>query len=392
MTWDNALPTTLPPCWLALTAVPCCLQAVAWQLRLQDLHLLSAGQPRHVLVVHTLLQAVGWELRPGELGVPPPAAEPADAAAHAAGPPGGGDCPAAHDLQHRWVQEGALTSGVGRVEGVSLLQPGSAAVRACGQLFWRNVQLPTTSFLAQPAPKPTHLPLDAGVTIAATGSKDRTVRLWGLAPLLPSPVQKPGIATLRGHGAPITCLAMAGGGLDGSSSSGGGGGGGIAASGSWLLSGSLDARVKQWDAFHGSCVGTAKCGMPIAACQPLVAAPELQPHALLVSGGTQVQLLDLRCLRPVAGVAVPAERGEAVHCFCQWGWDLAVGSSDGARVFDMRQLPSLGSSSAAAASGVAAAGMGRAAAPERLRLVGHARPVSEEGLAWQAGRGRGAAH
>lgn len=212
------------------------------------------------------------------------------------------------------------------------------------------------------------------------------MRLWGLAPLLPSPVHKPGIATLRGHGAPITCLAMAAGSLDGSSSSSSG----IAASGSWLLSGSLDARVKQWDAFHGSCVGTAKCGMPIAACQPLVAAPELQPHALLVSGGTQVQLLDLRCLRPVAGIAVPADRGEAVHCFCSWGWDLAVGSSDGARVFDMRQLPPLGSSSAAAAGGAAAAGVWRAAAPERLRLVGHARPVSEEGR--QAGRGRGAAH
>ncbi len=218
----------------------------------------------------------------------------------------------------------------------------------------------------------------AGVTIAATGSKDRTVRLWGLAPLVPSPVQKPGIATLRGHGAPITCLAMAGGSLDGSepSSSSASSSSSSATSGSWLLSGSLDARVKQWDAFHGSCVGTAKCGMPIAACQPVTAAPELQPHTLLVSGGTQVQLLDLRCLRPVAGVAVPAERGEAVHCFSQWGWDLAVGSSDGARVFDMRQLPSLGSSSSSiAAAGGVTAGPGRAAS-ERLRLVGHARPVS----------------
>ncbi|PSC67584.1 transcription factor TFIID complex subunit Taf5-like isoform B [Micractinium conductrix] len=36
-----------------------------------------------------------------------------------------------------------------------------------------------------------------GVTIAATGSKDRVVRLWGLAPLMPSPVHKPQIATLR---------------------------------------------------------------------------------------------------------------------------------------------------------------------------------------------------
>ena len=240
---------------------------------------------------------------------------------------------------------------------------------------------------AQPAALLGFLPLTAGVTIAATGSKDRTVRLWGLAPLVPSPVQKPGIATLRGHGAPITCLAIAGGSLDdsssssssGSSSRGSSSGSGNPASGSWLLSGSLDARVKQWDAFHGSCIGTAKCSMPVAACQPAAAAPELQPHTLLVSGGTQVQLLDLRCLRPVAGVAVPAERGEAVHCFCQWGWDLAVGSSDGARVFDIRQLHPLGSSGGAAAGSVAApAGAGRGA-PERLRIVGHARPVSGRG-------------
>ena len=39
--------------------------------------------------------------------------------------------------------------------------------------------------------------LSPGVTIAATGSKDRVVRLWGLAPLMPSPVHKPQIATLR---------------------------------------------------------------------------------------------------------------------------------------------------------------------------------------------------
>ena len=33
-----------------------------------------------------------------------------------------------------------------------------------------------------------------GATMAATAAKDRTVRLWGLAPL-------------RGHGAPVSCLA-----------------------------------------------------------------------------------------------------------------------------------------------------------------------------------------
>ena len=231
---------------------------------------------------------------------------------------------------------------------------------------------PAQPFLAPlpPAPCPA-----AGVTIAATGSKDRTVRLWGLAPLVPSPVQKPGIATLRGHGAPVTCLAVAGGSMDGSECAGSSssGSGGSGAGSGWLLSGSLDGRVKLWDPFHGTCVGTAKCAVPIAACQAAAAAPELQPHTLLVSGGTQVQLLDTRCMRPVAGVALPAERAEAVHCFSQWGWDLAVGASDGARVFDMRQLPSLAGSGAAAGGAAAAAGR---AAPERLRLTGHARPVS----------------
>lgn len=46
----------------------------------------------------------------------------------------------------------------------------------------------------------------AGVTIAATGGKDRVVRLFGLAPLVPSPVQKPQIATLRVSGTASGCV------------------------------------------------------------------------------------------------------------------------------------------------------------------------------------------
>lgn len=190
------------------------------------------------------------------------------------------------------------------------------------------------------------------------------MRLWGLAPLAPSPVQKQGIATLRGHGAPITCLALAGGRGDAAD-----GGGGSAGSGAQLLSGSLDARVKAWDPWTATCVGTAKCAAPVAAMQPVAALPLLQPHGLFVCGGATVQLLDLRSFKPVAGVVLPAEHGEQVHCFSQCGWDLAVGASHGARVYDLRMLGGTGQ----AAGGGGSGGRGL---PERLRLAGHARPVS----------------
>lgn len=70
---------------------------------------------------------------------------------------------------------------------------GSAAARPQHQLIGCSAGLGLTVLytLGCPAPVP------AGVTIAATGGKDRVVRLWGLAPLVPSPVQKPQIATLR---------------------------------------------------------------------------------------------------------------------------------------------------------------------------------------------------
>jgi hypothetical protein len=219
----------------------------------------------------------------------------------------------------------------------------------------------------------------AGVTIAATGGKDRTVRLWGLAPLVPSPVQKPQMATLRGHGAPVTCLAMAGGsscwgsswdvdshgtgGWDGSSSTTSAGS--SSAGSGWLLSGSLDSRVKSWDPWTAACTGTVKCGAPVAAMQPVAACPELQPHGLLVAGGCGVQLLDLRCMRAVASAAaLPAEHAEQVHCLAQHGWDLAVGSSDGARVFDLRMLSSSPSAAASSASaGASSGGGGRGPTP-----------------------------
>lgn len=149
------------------------------------------------------------------------------------------------------------------------------------------------------------------------------------------------------------------------------------------MSGSLDARVKSWDPWTASATGTAKCAAPVAGMAPAVASPLLQPHTLFVSGGCGVQLLDARCMRVVGGVALaqPAE----LRCFAQWGWDLAVGGSDGARVFDLRVL----SSSAADASGApgtasAAAGGGSSSTagrglPERLRVgEGPSRPVSRE--------------
>ncbi|KAI3431601.1 hypothetical protein D9Q98_004651 [Chlorella vulgaris] len=214
-----------------------------------------------------------------------------------------------------------------------------------------------------------------GVTIAATGSKDRTVRLWGLAPLLPSPVQKPQVAILRGHGGPVTCLAVSGG-CELWADGGGWDGNAAASSASpaaatvQLLSGSLDGRVKSWDPWTASCIGTAKCAAQVTALQAVAANPTLQPHAMLVSSASGVQLLDSRLMRGVAAVAFPAGRSEQVHSCAQWGWDLAVGSSGGARVFDMRVLTASGdggSSSSSSSSGTLR---------ERLRLNVDARPVT----------------
>ncbi|KAL4440156.1 hypothetical protein ABPG75_003157 [Micractinium tetrahymenae] len=214
-----------------------------------------------------------------------------------------------------------------------------------------------------------------GVTIAATGGKDRVVRLWGLAPLVPSPVQKPQIATLRGHGAPVTCLATCGSsagswewegsGHGGSDSGAGGGGGGSLL----LLSGSLDARVKSWDPWTAACTGTAKLAGPVTAMAPAVAASVLQPHTLLVCAGGAVHLLDARTMRAAGAAALPA--AAELHCFAQHGWDLALGGSDGARVFDLRMLADGGASSSGAG------GSGARGAPERLRLAeGRSRPVT----------------
>ena len=186
--------------------------------------------------------------------------------------------------------------------------------------------------------------LPAGVTIAATGGNDRAVRLWGLAPLLPSPVQQPLIATLRGHGAPITCLALAGADPAGGDTAnegcswddGGRSGGG--SGGSCLLSGSLDGKVKAFDAWAAACTGTIRCAAPVAAMQAAAANPLLQPHTVLAAGGSGVQLLDLRCMHAVGGVTLPL--AEPVRYFSQWGQHLAVGSKAGASVFDLAMLPS----------------------------------------------------
>jgi hypothetical protein len=174
-------------------------------------------------------------------------------------------------------------------------------------------------------------------------------------------LQKPQIATLRGHGGPVTCLALLGGAAtwDGGSCAGGGGGC------MRLLSGSLDSRVKSWDPWTAACTGTAKCPAPVTAAQPAAACPHLQPHTLLVACGGGVQLLDARSMRLVAAAALPAE----LHCFAQHGWDLAMGGRDGAHVFDLRALPPSAGAAVSAASG--------RGAHERLRLPTRQRPVRQ---------------
>ena len=92
-----------------------------------------------------------------------------------------------------------------------------------------------------------------GVTMAATGAKDRTVRLWGLALLAPSPANKPSIATLRGHGAPVSCLAAV-------CDPGRQGEGGEATA---LLSAGWDGRAKLWDVWGaGACIQSWRLAGP----------------------------------------------------------------------------------------------------------------------------------
>eukprot|EP00887_Chlorella_sp_A99_P005151 scaffold40.g5151.t1 len=166
-----------------------------------------------------------------------------------------------------------------------------------------------------------------GVTIAATGSKDRTLRLWGLAPFLPSSVGRVrlGMGVLRGHGAPVTCLAAAPLLVDEREAEEEAAAPQAPPIG--LLSGSLDCRAKLWDVMaSGVNVATARLAGPAHALRPAHSCPRLQPHTAFVAAGSSVQLLDLRLMQPVGAVALPAAAGPAVQCFAQWGETLAVTS------------------------------------------------------------------
>ena len=157
--------------------------------------------------------------------------------------------------------------------------------------------------------------------------------------MLPSPVHQPQIATLRGHGAPITCMAPLPAGGSGSGSGSWGPGSGSAPAGS-LVTGSLDGRLKVWDVFSPACTATAKAPGPVAhmtsITDPLdICPPGLGASALVVAGGNALQLLDLRSMR-VAALATQPERAEAVLCLAQWGADVVAGGRDGARAWDLR--------------------------------------------------------
>ncbi|GAB4815422.1 hypothetical protein N2152v2_002468 [Parachlorella kessleri] len=190
-----------------------------------------------------------------------------------------------------------------------------------------------------------------GVCIAATGGKERVLKLWGLAPLLPSPVHQPQIATLRGHGAPVTCLAPISEQQQGRPDSGAAGvgaaAGADAAPAAALVSGSLDARLKLWDVWNPACISTAKLPAPItqlgSIVDPLGLAPgALAQHAVLAAAGNAVHLLDVRSMRTELVAAQP-ERAEQVLCMAAWGTAVATGGRDGAaRVWDLRMTAGAG--------------------------------------------------
>ena len=160
------------------------------------------------------------------------------------------------------------------------------------------------------------------------------MRLWGLAPLLPSPTHKPQIAVLRGHGAPVTSLA---------------------AIGQQLVSGSLDGRVLLWDVWAAACSAHVKCAAAVSHVLPW------DEHSVLAASRGAVQLIDLRTARCCAAARQPAS-AQQVYCLARHEAGVAAGGADAARVWDFRMLDAAG------------------AAVERLALAGHAGPVSCTGL------------
>ncbi len=197
------------------------------------------------------------------------------------------------------------------------------------------------------------------------------MKLWGLAPLLPSPVHQPLIATLRGHGAPITCLTPLPAAQYSSDDSDGGGAGAAGEGGvgspaaAALLSGSLDSRVKLWDVWNPACISTAKLPAPVTLllgiADPLGLAPaSLAQHAVVAAAGSAVHLLDVRSMRASQLAAQPERAGQVLSA-AQWGSDVVTGGVDGAaRVWDLRM----------------------AGGEPRLVLRDHSRQASQEGRVW----------
>ncbi len=176
--------------------------------------------------------------------------------------------------------------------------------------------------------------------LAATGADDRSIRLWGLSPLVHQSSQRTQIAVLHGHGGPVTCLEVMKG--EGGASR--------------LLSGSTDGKVKLWDLASASCAWTLKCSMPI---ERLKITTGTEQEYLLAAGNSIWKLLDVRNARAAHALSIEQSGGRDLHCLSQCGYDVVVGTNIGTLVYDLRLL-----------------GGQSGNAPHRLLLQGHVGPVS----------------
>jgi WD40 repeat protein len=177
-----------------------------------------------------------------------------------------------------------------------------------------------------------------GVMLAASASVDSTIRLWGLAPLLPSPFRSAQV--LRGHGQAVWCMV----GLPAVASD----------EDALLASGGSDEKVKVWNA-AGRSTGVAKLKEGIR----FLEVGEGWLAGTLVAGGcSSIQVVDMRSMK--GGLGVKLQPG--IHSMALHQHELCAGCEDGARVFDLRMA---GASPAAA----------KQAPRERLLLHGHVGPV-----------------
>ncbi len=131
--------------------------------------------------------------------------------------------------------------------------------------------------------------------LAATGADDRSIRLWGLSPLVHQSSQRTQIAVLHGHGGPVTCLEVMKG--EGGASR--------------LLSGSTDGKVKLWDLASASCAWTLKCSMPI---ERLKITTGTEQEYLLAAGNSIWKLLDVRNARAAHALSIEQSGGRDLHC------------------------------------------------------------------------------